>query len=151
MALVVEVPTGDILAWGHYPFFNPNAVKKIRGEWKNRMAVDIFEPGSTMKPLMVAAALQEKICTPTTEYYCENGKWSVKGRRVKDTHKYENLTVSKIIRYSSNIGAAKIGLELGAAKLDRYLQALGFGRRIGLPLPGESASWPTFLLDRGWA
>lgn len=139
MALVVEVTTGDILAWGHYPFFNPNAVKKVRGEWKNRMAVDIFEPGSTMKPLMVAAALQEKVCTPTTEYYCENGKWSVKGRRVKDTHKYENLTVSKIIRYSSNIGAAKIGLELGAAKLNRYLQELGFGRRIGLPLPGESA------------
>ena len=139
MALVVEVPTGDILAWGHYPFFNPNAVKKIRGEWKNRMAVDIFEPGSTMKPIMVAAALQEKVCTPGKEYYCENGKWSVKGRRVKDTHKYENLTVSKIIRYSSNIGAAKIGLELGAAKLNRYLQELGFGRRTGLPLPGESA------------
>lgn len=139
MALVVEVPTGDILAWGHYPFFNPNAVKKIRGEWKNRVAVDIFEPGSTMKPIMVAAALQEKVCRPSTEYYCENGKWSVKGRRVKDTHKYENLTVSKIIRYSSNIGAAKIGLELGAAKLNRYLQDLGFGRRLGLPLPGESA------------
>ncbi|UTF49470.1 penicillin-binding transpeptidase domain-containing protein [Desulfomicrobium sp. ZS1] len=139
MALVVEVPTGEILAWGHYPFFNPNAVKKTRGEWKNRMAVDIFEPGSTMKPIMVAAALQEKVCTPTKEYYCENGKWSVKGRRVKDTHKYENLTVSKIIRYSSNIGAAKIGLELGAAKFHSYLQELGFGRRIGLPLPGESA------------
>lgn len=139
MALVVEIPTGEILAWGHYPFFNPNAVKKTRGEWKNRMAVDIFEPGSTMKPIMVAAALQEKVCTPSKEYYCENGKWSVRGRRVKDTHKYENLTVSKIIRYSSNIGAAKIGLELGAVKLNRYLQDLGFGHRIGLPLPGESA------------
>ena len=139
MALVVEIPTGEILAWGHYPFFNPNAVKKTRGEWKNRMAVDIFEPGSTMKPIVVAAALQEKICTPSKEYFCENGKWSVRGRRVKDTHKYENLTVSKIIRYSSNIGSAKIGLELGAAKLNRYLQDLGFGHRIGLPLPGESA------------
>jgi cell division protein FtsI (penicillin-binding protein 3) len=139
MALVIEVPTGEILAWGHYPFFNPNAVKKTKGEWKNRVAVDIFEPGSTMKPIMVAAALQEKVCTPSKEYFCENGKWSVRGRRVKDTHKYENLTVSKIIRYSSNIGAAKIGLELGAAKLNRYLQELGFGHRGGLPLPGESA------------
>jgi len=139
MALVVEVSTGEVLAWGHYPFFNPNAVKKTSGEWKNRIAVDIFEPGSTMKPIMVAAALQEKVCSPATEYYCENGKWSVKGRRIKDTHKYENLSVSKIIRYSSNIGAAKIGLELGAVKLNRYLQELGFGRRVGLPLPGESA------------
>jgi cell division protein FtsI (penicillin-binding protein 3) len=139
MALVVEVPTGDILAWGHYPFFNPNSDTKMSGEWKNRIAVDIFEPGSTMKPVVVAAALQEKVCTPSTEYYCENGKWSVTGRRIKDTHKYENLTVSKIIRYSSNIGAAKIGLALGAAKYGRYLQEIGFGRPVGLPLPGESA------------
>jgi cell division protein FtsI (penicillin-binding protein 3) len=139
MALVVEVPTGDILAWGHYPLFNPNSVKKNNGEWKNRIAVDIFEPGSTMKPIMVAAALQEKVCTPSTEFFCENGKWSVRGRRVKDTHKYENLTVSKIIRYSSNIGAAKIGLTLGASKFSHYLQELGFGRPVGLPLPGESA------------
>jgi len=139
MALVVEVPTGDILAWGHHPLFNPNSVKKTGGEWKNRIAVDIFEPGSTMKPIMVAAALQEKICTPSTEYYCENGKWSVAGRRVKDTHKYEDLTVSKIIRYSSNIGAAKIGLALGAEKYSHYLREIGFGRPVGLPLPGESA------------
>jgi len=139
MALVVEVPTGDILAWAHYPLFNPNSVKKVSGEWKNRIAVDIFEPGSTMKPVMVAAALQEKVCSPSSKYYCENGKWSVKGRRIKDTHKYENLTVSEVVRYSSNIGAAKIGLTLGAAKYSHYLHELGFGRPLGLPLPGESA------------
>ena len=63
----------------------------------------------------------------------------MRGRRVKDTHKYENLTVSKIIRYSSNIGAAKIGLALGATKFSHYLHELGFGRPVGLPLPGESA------------
>ncbi len=139
MALVVDVPTGDILAWVHYPLFNPNSVQKVSGEWKNRIAVDIFEPGSTMKPVMVAAALQEKVCQPSTKYYCENGKWSVKGRRIKDTHKYENLTVNEIVRYSSNIGSAKIGLAMGAEKYSRYLQALGFGRPVGLPLAGESA------------
>lgn len=139
MALVVDVPTGEILAWVHHPLFNPNSVEKVSGEWKNRIAVDIFEPGSTMKPLMVAAALQEKVCSPTSKYFCENGKWSVKGRRIKDTHKYENLTVNEIVRYSSNIGSAKIGLAMGAEKYNRYLQALGFGRPVGLPLPGESA------------
>lgn len=139
MVLVVEVPTGEILAWGHYPLFNPNSVKKTAGEWKNRIAVDIFEPGSTMKPIMVAAALQEKVCSPSSTYYCENGKWSVKGRRIKDTHKYEKLTVNEIVRYSSNIGAAKIGLDLGAPKFSQHLQELGFGRPVGLPLPGESA------------
>ena len=77
-ALVVEIPTGDILGWANYPYFNPNVVKKTRGEWKNRLAVDIFEPGSTLKAILIAAALQEKICTPSTEYFCENGKWSIK-------------------------------------------------------------------------
>lgn len=139
MGLVVDVTTGDILSWANYPLFNPNVVKKADGEWKNRLAVDIFEPGSTMKPIMVAAALQEKICSPDTKYYCENGKWKIGGKRIKDTHKYENLTVSEIIRYSSNIGAAKIGLGLGAAKYSHYMQELGFARPVGLSLPGESA------------
>lgn len=139
MALVVEVTTGDILAWGHYPYFNPNSVKKSGQEWKNRIAVDIYEPGSTMKPVTIAAALQEKICTPSSKYYCENGKWSVGGRRIKDTHKYENLTVSEILRYSSNIGMAKLGLELGGPKYNHYLQEIGFARPVGLPLPGEAA------------
>ena len=139
MALVVEVPTGEILAWAHYPLFNPNSVRKSAGEWKNRIAVDIFEPGSTMKPLMVAAALQEGVCTPSTKIYCENGRWSVRGRRIKDTHKYEDLTVNEIVRYSSNIGSAKIALGMGAEKYSKYLHALGFGRPVGLPLPGESS------------
>ncbi|AMD92068.1 hypothetical protein AXF15_02390 [Desulfomicrobium orale DSM 12838] len=138
-ALVVEIPTGDILGWANYPYFNPNVVKKTRGEWKNRLAVDIFEPGSTLKAILIAAALQEKICTPSTEYFCENGKWSVKGRRIKDTHKYGNLSVNKILRYSSNIGVAKIGLALGAQKYSHYLHEIGFARPLGLPLPGESA------------
>ncbi|NLW80782.1 MAG: PASTA domain-containing protein [Desulfovibrionales bacterium] len=139
MGLVVDVTTGEILGWANYPLFNPNSVKKTSGEWKNRLAVDIFEPGSTMKPIMVAAALQEKVCTPLTEFYCENGKWQVAGRRIKDTHKYEKLSVNKIIRYSSNIGAAKIGLALGAAKYSHHLEEIGFSRPVGLPLPGESA------------
>ena len=139
MALVVDVTTGDILAWGHYPFFNPNSVKKSGQEWKNRIAVDIFEPGSTMKPVVIAAALQEKVCTPASTYYCESGRWSVGGRRIKDTHKYEDLTVSEILRYSSNIGMAKLGLELGGPKYNQYLQEIGFARPVGLPLPGEAA------------
>ena len=139
MGLVVDVTTGEILSWANYPLFNPNVVKKTDREWKNRLAVDIFEPGSTMKPIMVAAALQEKICAPETKYFCENGKWKIGGKRIKDTHKYENLTVSEIIRYSSNIGAAKIGLALGAPKYSHYMQEIGFARPLGLPLPGESA------------
>jgi len=138
MCLVVEIPTGDILAWGNYPLFNPNSDKRVSGEWKNRLAVDIFEPGSIMKPVVVAAALQEKICAPSSVYNCEKGKWQVGGKRIKDTHSYDSLTVNKIIRYSSNIGAAKIGLALGSGKLCHYLISLGFAKPLGLPLPGEA-------------
>ncbi len=139
MCMVVEVNTGEILAWANYPFFNPNGRGKNRSDWKNRLAVDIFEPGSTMKPFVVAAALEERVCAPSTTYFCENGQWSVAGKRIKDTHAYGTLPVNKILRYSSNIGAAKIGLDLGGARLRKYLDALGIGKPTGLPLPGEAA------------
>lgn len=163
MGLVVDVTTGEILGWANYPLFNPNSVKKTSGEWKNRLAVDIFEPGSTMKPIMVAAALQEKVCTPLTEFYCENGKWQVAGRRIKDTHKYEKLSVNKIIRYSSNIGAAKIGLALGPPNTATIWKRSGSPARWACPCPenrpdccgrpgnGRRSIWPTWPLARGWA
>jgi len=139
MCMVVEIPTGEILSWANYPLFNPNTEKRANGEWKNRLAVDIFEPGSIMKPVMVAIALQEKVCTPGTVYNCEKGKWQVAGKRIKDTHSYDSLSVNKIIRYSSNIGAAKIGLGLGSHKYYQYLSNIGFAKPLGLPLPGEAS------------
>jgi cell division protein FtsI (penicillin-binding protein 3) len=139
MCMVVDATSGEILAWANYPFFNPNAGVKNRGEWKNRIAVDIFEPGSIFKPLVVAAALEEGVCSPTTRYFCENGQWSVLGKRIKDTHSYGSLTINEIVRYSSNIGMAKLGLDLGGSRFRKYLEALGFGKTTGLPLPGEAA------------
>lgn len=139
MCMVVDVATGEILAWANYPFFNPNMRAKDRAQWRNRIAMDIFEPGSIMKPFVVAAALEEQVCSPTRSYFCENGRWSVAGRRIKDTHAYGTLPVNKILRYSSNIGMAKIGLELGGSRLRKYLDALGLGKPTGLPLPGEAA------------
>lgn len=139
MCMVVDVATGEILAWANYPFFNPNMRGKDRAQWRNRIAMDIFEPGSILKPFVVAAALEERVCSPSRSYFCENGRWSVAGKRIKDTHAYGRLTVNKILRYSSNIGMAKIGLELGGPRLRKYLDALGLGKPTGLPLPGEAA------------
>lgn len=137
--LVVEVASGDVLAWAQFPFFNPNTFRNQRpAVWRNRIALDALEPGSTMKPLMVAAALQEGVVTPETKFDCEMGEWKMRGAQVRDTHDYGELTVADIIRLSSNIGAAKIGLELGAPRYYEYLSRLGFGSRPGLPLPGES-------------
>lgn len=137
--LVVEVGSGEILAWAQYPFFNPNIYKQYSpAVWRNRIALDALEPGSTMKPFLVAAALQDGVVEPQTTFDCEQGQWKMPGAVVRDTHEYGRLSVSDIIRLSSNIGAAKIGLELGAARLHDALCKLGFGERPGLPLPGES-------------
>ncbi|WP_461208267.1 penicillin-binding transpeptidase domain-containing protein [Desulfocurvus sp. DL9XJH121] len=137
--LVVDVASAEILAWAQYPFFNPNIYRQSGpGVWRNRIALDALEPGSTLKPFVVAAALQEGVIKPGNTYFCENGKWEVPGAVIRDTHKYGKLTVREIITLSSNIGAAKIGLDLGAERLYGYLSRLGLGRRPGLPLPGES-------------
>ncbi|EPR44454.1 penicillin-binding protein transpeptidase [Desulfovibrio sp. X2] len=139
VCIVVDVPTGEILALANFPFFNPNIYRRQPLDvMRDRAAMDVYEPGSTMKPLMVAAALQERRVTPDTRYFCEDGKWKFLHHTIHDDiHSYGWLTVSDVIRYSSNIGAAKIGLDLGAPTYYKYLTKLGFGERPGLLLPGE--------------
>jgi cell division protein FtsI (penicillin-binding protein 3) len=134
--LVVDVPTGEILAWGQYPFFNPNAYRESSpSQYRNRLAQDAIEPGSTLKPFVVAAAMQEKLIDRDTIFKCEGGVWETKTISIRDTNKgYDELPVHKIVRYSSNIGSAKIGLALGARKYHQYLSQLGFGGRSALPV-----------------
>lgn len=139
MVLAVDVESGEILAWAHYPFFNPNLYRQSNANlWRNRIALDDFEPGSTLKPLLVAAALEEGVTSPRKIYFCENGEWKFQGHRFNDTHEYGWLSLRRVIRYSSNIGAGKIGLDLGAETYFSYLDRLGLGQETGLPLPGES-------------
>jgi len=136
--LVVKVDSGEILAWANYPFFNPNNYRESSPEqWRNRAALDEFEPGSTLKPILVASALEEGVCRPQQIYFCENGDWHFQGHTFRDTHDYAWLPVHRIVRYSSNIGAAKIGLDLGDRKYFSYLRRLGVGRKTELPLPGQ--------------
>lgn len=140
MCLVVDVKQGDVLAWAQYPFFNPNAYRKSSpAVWKNRIALDLFEPGSTLKPILIAAALEEGVCKTDSLYFCENGQWEVGRKKIRDTHKYQWLPVNRIVRYSSNIGAAKIGLELGEERFHSYLERFGLIHEPDLPLPGLSS------------
>lgn len=139
MAIVVRVADGDVLALAHYPFFNCN----IPGDYKpavrrDRAAVDIFEPGSTMKPFTFVAALEQKVIDPNKIFDCENGKWKLGGKTIRDTHPYRWLSANRVLRYSSNIGTGKIGLSLGAQPLYNYLRAVGFGERTGTSVPSES-------------
>ncbi len=133
--LVVDVENGDILAWAQYPFFNPNAYRTYApSQYRNRLATDALEPGSTLKPFLVAAALQQGIVTPETKFFCENGRWQTKTITIRDTSVRGELTVSEILRYSSNIGVAKIGEVLGAETYYNYLTRLGFGQRTVVPV-----------------
>lgn len=139
VCLVVEVPTGDILAWAHYPFFDPNQYAKSNARvWKNRMCLDFVEPGSTFKPFVVAAALEHSVCSPASRFFCEQGEWRIGRNRIRDTHAYETLRVDEIMRYSSNIGMSKIGLALGAERLYRQLRRFGFLETTGVRVPGEA-------------
>ena len=137
--IVVDVPTGDVLAWAQYPFFDPNNIQATpAADRRNRLSMDALEQGSTIKSFLIAAALEEKVVTPSTMINCEKGKWKLKRFTLHDTHPYANLPVDKILHVSSNIGAAKIGLMLGADKYREYLTRLGFGRPTGLPLASEA-------------
>ncbi len=133
--MVVDVDNGDILAWAQYPFFNPNAFGTYApSQYRNRLAFDSIEPGSTIKPFLVAAAIEEKAVTKDTIIDCESGKWETMGITIRDTSMRKNLTVDEIIRYSSNIGVAKIGQIVGATKFHNYLSKLGFGERTIVPV-----------------
>ncbi len=108
---------------------------------RNRPITDIFEPGSTLKTFVIAAALKEKILAPNTKYNTENGKFQVGDKIIREadeTHKWGSLTASEILAFSSNIGTTKISFELGAEKLREVLSEFGFGEKTGVDLPGEA-------------
>ncbi|MFW5730199.1 MAG: penicillin-binding transpeptidase domain-containing protein [Desulfonatronovibrionaceae bacterium] len=138
VSLVVHVPTGDILAWATYPYFNPNNFRSSSAQvWRNRAAVDLVEPGSTLKPFLIASALEEGVVEPDSLYFCEEGRWRVGRYHIKDVKEYGWLTTNRVLRYSSNICSAKIGKDLGPGAYHRYLHDLGLKTSTSLPLPGQ--------------
>ncbi len=133
--LVVDVESGDIVAWAQYPFFNPNSFNTYKpSQYRNRLATDAIEPGSTIKPFLVAAAIQEGLVNRNTIFDCEGGRWQTKTITIRDTSVHDKLSVTDILRYSSNIGVAKIGQKLGAKSYHNYLEKLGFGKRTVVPV-----------------
>lgn len=139
MALVMESDTGKVLAMANYPTFNPNAYSRYSlAELRNHVVADSFEPGSTFKVFTIAAAVDSNTVKESDVYNCENGSYHIAGRTIHDDHPHSRLTVSEIMKYSSNIGSAKIGFKMGEAKLSSYLRNFGFGGRTGIDLPGEA-------------
>ncbi|MBW2708808.1 MAG: transpeptidase family protein [Deltaproteobacteria bacterium] len=140
--VVVDPYTGEILAMAVVPEFNPNVFFHYKPyQWRNRPVTDCFEPGSTIKAFLLAAALEESVVSPLTQFYCEQGKFKVGGRVVHDTHKYGNLSAADVIVYSSNIGAIKMGQKLGYRKFTEYLKNFGFAKKTEIDLMGERSGF----------
>lgn len=137
-AVVMDVHTGEILALANRPTVNPNDIAHIDlMRLQDHAAVDAFEPGSVFKPFIVSAALQEGLVRPNTLIDCEGGVWRIGRTRIHDHEPHGELPVEDIIKYSSNIGAAKLAFKLGADRVIDYLKRFGFSRPTGLDLPGE--------------
>ena len=138
MALVMEPETGEILAMANMPTFDPNRFHRYGSkEWRNRALADTFEPGSVMKAFLLAAVLDEGIVSSDDIFFCENGSYRVADRIFHDTKKHAWLSLAQIIKYSSNIGAAKVGEKLGKKRYYRHLKRFGFAEKTGIQLPGE--------------
>ena len=138
--MVIRPKTGAILAMATLPNFDPNQIgaKTPMANLRDRMITDSFEPGSTFKTVVVSGALNEQVVALNHVFYCENGLFSYAGHTLHDAgHHFGNLTVEEIVAKSSNIGAAKIGMKLGEARLYKYIRDFGFGDISGIPLPGE--------------
>lgn len=137
-AIVQRVKTGEILAMGSRPAFDPNRFFESDEDARlNRAIGYTYEPGSTFKALTVAAALNEGTVTPQTAFDCEHGMWFYGGKPLRDFHPYGVLTVADGLQKSSNILAAKVALTLGDKRFHEYIAAFGIGTRAGIELPGE--------------
>ena len=138
LAILMRPQTGEILAMANRPNFDPANVQDSPDKaMKNCAVINLTEPGSTFKIVTTAAALNEKLATLDSTVFCENGHFSYAGRVLHDHHGYGDLSVEDILVKSSNIGAAKLGMRLGEAKLYEYIRSFGFGERTGIALPGE--------------
>jgi cell division protein FtsI (penicillin-binding protein 3) len=139
MAVAMDPRTGEILALAIRPTFNPNAFASATDdERRNRAVTDPFEPGSTFKVILAAAALQEGVIRPTDRVFGENGAITIANATIHDWKKYGWLTFSEVLQNSSNVGSIKVGLSLGRDRYYRYITGFGFGVPTGAGLPGES-------------
>jgi len=155
MVIAMDPSTGKILAMASYPTFNPNQFIQYRSKsWRNGAISDVFEPGSLFKAFLAAAALEEQVVRPSDSFFCENGSYAVYDRTIHDTSKHGWLTFQQILKYSSNIGASKVGEKMGRECFYRYIVSFGFGEKTRINLPGEGKGivhhpryWPAVALD----
>ena len=138
--VVLDATSGEVLALANWPTYNPNnrdTLKMARS--RNRAVVDLFEPGSTLKPFTAAAALETGLVGPGSVIDTEHGRFSIGRRTIRDVHPEGFLTVSQVIQKSSNVGSAKIALAMAPQKLWAIFSAAGFGTQTRVGFPGEAS------------
>ncbi len=138
--IILDVQTGEVLAMVNRPSYNPNDRKQYHGDkYRNRAVTDIFEPGSTIKPFLIAAALQSGKVTSRTLINTHPGELQLAGLKVKDSKDYGILNVANILSKSSNVGTSKLALKIGSSTVWKYYKALGLGQSTKSGFPGESS------------
>ncbi|MGQ0657040.1 MAG: peptidoglycan D,D-transpeptidase FtsI family protein [Chromatiales bacterium] len=147
--VILDARTGEVLAMVNQPSYNPNNRGGLRGEYyRNRAVTDVFEPGSTLKPFTIAAALESGEFQPNTPIQTGPGFFAVGEYKVRDIRNYGTLDVTGVISKSSNVGAARIALAMEPQQIWRMLSLVGFGNVTAIRFPGEA---PGRLTDyRHW-
>ncbi len=139
LAVMVDASTGDILAMSQAPAMNFNADKvRSKNDLKNLVVETVFEPGSVMKPIVAAAAIESGVLREQDMIDCENGSYRFGRHIINDVHPSDTLSLRQVVIQSSNIGMTKVGMKLGSDHLYESLRTFGFGEKSKLKLPGES-------------
>ena len=137
--VLLDIPTGEVLAMVNQPSYNPNHPDFDTGGLRNRAITDVFEPGSVMKPFVIASALETGRYTPETPVDTTPGTINISGYTISDHHNYGPIDITRIITKSSNVGATKVALSLEPEHMWNTYDRFGFGDVTGTGFPGESA------------
>ncbi|MDP6330381.1 MAG: penicillin-binding protein 2 [SAR324 cluster bacterium] len=139
-AIVMDSASGAILAVASYPGFDPNRYRQFsRAHFLNRAVTSGYEPGSTFKVITLSAALSEGLVSVDQNFDCENGEYKVGGHRIRDVKKHQQLSLLEVLKKSSNICAAKIGMRLTPHVFQDYIRRFGFGSKPGSGLAAEAS------------
>lgn len=137
--VVLDAHTGEILAMANMPGFNPNVRSELKPyRYRNRAVLDVFEPGSTIKPFTIAAALEERVIGPNVQINTSPGYLKIGKTKIRDHKNYGSITLDRILAKSSNVGASKVALLMKASGQWKFLSRIGFGHTTNAGFPNEA-------------
>jgi cell division protein FtsI (penicillin-binding protein 3) len=135
--VVLDALSGEVLALANFPSYDPGNRQNLSGEQlRNRALTDVFEPGSTMKPFIAGLAMETGRATPDTLVDTGNGKYAFQGAVITDTHAHGVIPVRDVIKFSSNIGATKLAMQMQPREMHELYTAIGLGQRPQISFPG---------------